>query len=140
MTTAHSSTSFERSVRREPSARAACLRLSWSIAPSALGRTGRTPLVLKLELRQGEPALVDLSGEAFPPAFSWARAWDGTLTIRRVGAGEGKGLMIVEALPLAVAVLRADDADRPLHVACDLPKALGLSGGRYELVNGELTG
>ncbi len=144
MTTAPSSTSFERSVRRGHAPRAACLRLRWSIAPAALGRTGRTPLNLELELREAEPARVTLNGEAHEPAAAWANGWDGTLAIRRVGSGEGKGLVIAEALPLAVVVLeaegmeRAGDTDRPLHVACDLPKMLGLAGGRYELSGGGL--
>jgi hypothetical protein len=138
MTTAPSSTSLERSIRREQTPRAACLRLAWAIAPSALGRTGRTPLTLELELREGEHARVTLNGEPFEPAANWASAWDGTLTIRRVGTGPGKGLLVVEALPLAVVVLHADDANRPLHVACKMPEILGLRGGRYELVGGGL--
>lgn len=140
MTTAPSSTSFERSVRRERPPRAACLRLSWSVAPTALGHAGRKPLTLELQLRQGEPAHVTLDGSALQSAADWANTWDGTLTIRRVGAGQGKGLIIVEAVPLAVAVLHTDDANRPLHVTCDLPKALGLAGGRYELTSGGLSG
>lgn len=139
MTTAHSSTSFEHCVRQEPAPRTACLRLCWSIAPAALDRTGRTPLKLELELRSGEPARVTLDGAEYERATEWLRVWDGAIAIRRVGSGEGKGLMIVEAAPLAVVVIGTDDADRPLHVACDLPKALGLAGGRYELVSGGLS-
>ncbi|UYV12509.1 MAG: hypothetical protein NCW75_14575 [Phycisphaera sp.] len=139
MTTAHSSTSFEQRIRHEPAIRAACLRLCWSVAPAALGRTGRVPLALELNLRSGEPPRVTLDGAGFAPASEWARDWNGTLAIRRVGSGQGKGLLIVEAAPIAVAVIDADNADRPLHVACDLPKALGLSGGRYEMVSGGLS-
>jgi hypothetical protein len=143
MTAAHSSPSLDRRDRRaarEVPAPPACLRLRWSIAPAALGQPCRKPMTLELELREGEPARLTLEGQACQPAAQWASAWDGTLTIRRVGAGPGKGLVIVEALPLAVVVLRAEDAGRPLHVACDLPKALGLAGGRYELLSGGLSG
>lgn len=139
MTAAHSSTSLEHRVRHETTPRTACLRVCWSVAPAALDRTGRTPLKLELELRSGEPARVTLDGVAYEPATEWARAWDGTLTIRRVGTGAGKGLLIVETAPLAVAVFGTDDADRLLHVASDLPKMLGLAGGRYELVSGGLS-
>lgn len=156
MTTAHTPTStstptptsFERCVRREHRAHAACLRVCWAVAPSALGGTdgggrdggGRVPATLELELREGEPARVTLNGEVFQPATSWASAWDGALAIRRVGAGPGRGLVVARALPLAVAVLHAGGAGRPLHVACDLPKVLGLAGGRYELVGCGLSG
>lgn len=139
MTTAHSSMSVERSVRHQPTTRSACLRLCWSVAPAALDRPGRTPLKLELELRGGEAPRVTLDGAQCTPAAGWAQHWDGTLAIRRVGSGQGKGLLIVEAGPIAVAVIDAGDTDRPLHVACDLPKALGLAGGRYELVRGGLS-
>lgn len=138
MTTAHSSTGFEPRVRREPPARAACLHLGWAVAPSALGRAVRAPLTLELELREGEAAHVTLDGAPFPRAAEWASAWNGTLTVRRVGSGHGKGLLIVEALPLAVVVLGVQSGERPLHVACKLPEILGLRGGRYELVGGGL--
>lgn len=137
MTTAPPSTSFEQSVRREQQPRVACLRLSWSIASNALGRSGQTPLTLELELCEGEPPRATLDGQAFQSASRWASAWDGTLSRCRVGTGPGKGLLIVEAAPIVVAVLGNDL--RPLHVACDLPMALGLGGGRYELVAGGLT-
>ncbi len=140
MTTAHTSTGFQRQARHEPPARTACLRLRWSVAPAALGRSGRTPLTLELELRSGGPARVTLDDAVFAPAMGWARAWNGTLNVRRVASGPGRGLMIVDAAPLAVAVLSDGDTDRPMHVACDLPTALGLAGGRYELVGGGLTG
>ncbi|MFI4915496.1 MAG: hypothetical protein ACIAS6_03180 [Phycisphaerales bacterium JB060] len=140
MTTAHTSTGFERRVRRGRPPRAACLRLCWSVSPSALGRTGRGPLMVELELRESQPARVTLNGEAYEPAAAWASAWDGTLAIGRVGSGQGEGLVIAQALPLAVVVLEVDDAERPLHVACDLPRVLGLAGGRYELVAGGLMG
>jgi|GEM_PF-5333413 len=136
MTTAPSSTSLERSVRQEPVTRTACLRLCWSVAPVALERLGRTPLKLELELRSDEPARVTLDGVECEPAAAWARAWDGSLVIRRMGSGEGKGLMIVEAAPLVVAVIGTGSAERPLHVACELPEVLGLAGGRYEFVGG----
>lgn len=142
MTTANTSTGLERSLRPKRPARAACLRLCWSVAPAALGRPGRpgrAPLTLELELREGEPARVTLDGQAYQAASEWAAAWDGTLTIGRVGAGSGKGLMIAEALPLAVVVLHVEDAGRPLHVTCKLPEILGLRGGRYELVGGGLS-
>lgn len=140
MTTAHSSTSLEQHIRQEPTPRTACLRLCWSVAPAAIDRKGRTPLKLELELRSGDPARVTLDGVVFEPATEWARAWDGTLTIRRVGTGEGKGLLIVQAAPLVVAMIGTGNAERPLHVACELPKVLGLAGGRYELVSGGLSG
>ncbi len=138
MTAAHTSTSFERRVRPKPVTRPACLRLRWSVAPSALGRSARKPLVLELLLNHSDEACVLLDGEPLESARSWASTWNGELTVRRVASGPGAGLLIVEAAPLAVAVLGSRDDERPFHVACDLPKALGLAGGRYELASGEL--
>lgn len=138
MTAAHTSTSFERRVHHKPVTRPTCLRLRWSVAPSSLGRSARKPSQLELLLNSNGEARVLLDGEPMKPAQSWASTWNGRLTVRRVASGPGKGLRIVEAAPLAVAVLGSLDDERPLHVACDLLKALGLAGGRYELAGGEL--
>jgi len=133
MTAAHPTSSLHRELRRAPERASACLRLRWEVAPSAVGCEGRTPLILALELCAGEEASVTLDGREYPPALAWLSGWDGRLAVRRVAGGPGEGLVVVDASPLAVAVLRPDQPGRPLHVACDLPRALGLPGGRYEL-------
>lgn len=138
MTTAHTSTTFERRVRLQPARKPACLRVRWSVAAVALGRPGRKPARLELQLRPSEGAQVMLDGQPLDAAGTWCARWDGRLDVRRVASGPGRGLLIVEAAPLVVAVLGALDDERPLHVACDLPAVLGLAGGRYELVGGEL--
>ena len=138
MTTAHSSTTFQRALRHEVPSAAACLRLRWAVAPAALGKPGRAPLTLELELPAGEDARLTLDGQPFKCDGALS-SWDGALTIRRVTSGAGAGLLIADASPLAVAIIKPSEPERPLHVACDLPKALGLRGGRYELIGGELT-
>ena len=137
MTTAHSSTAFRRALRHEPPKLAACLMLRWSVAASALGRPGRRALALELELPLGEPARLTLAGQPLAVG-AWLDGWAGRLNVRRLASGQAAGLIVADASPLAVAVFSPATQSRPLHVSCDLPKALGLTGGRYELVGGEL--
>ncbi|MEQ9096168.1 MAG: hypothetical protein RIE32_07900 [Phycisphaerales bacterium] len=147
MTTTHTSTGLERRVRGEASTRTACLRLRWAVAPSAFGLAGRAPAELVLELHGGRGPLVMLNGTPLDAARDWAagapergpeRSWD-RFDVRRVGSGAGQGLLIIDAAPHAIAILDGGQAARPLHVACDLPRALGLRGGRYELIDGQLS-
>lgn len=143
MTTAHTSTGLERRVRGEASTRTACLRLRWAVAPSAFGLAGRAPAELVLELRGGREPLVMLNGTPFEAAADWAARGPkrslARFDVRRVVGGAGQGLLIIDAAPHAIAILDGGQAARPLHVACDLPGALGLRGGRYELIDGQLS-
>ena len=142
MTTLHSSTSFCRTLRHETPTSVACLRLRWSVSPAALGRVGRAPAMLELELLSNQRARILIDGEPMhqPDAGprQWLDAWDRSLATRRVVTGDGIALLIAEASPLAVAIFDAANAQRAIHVSTDLPKILGLRGGRYELIGGEL--
>ena len=128
MTTAHTSTTFERRVRPQPARRPACLRLRWSVAPGALGRPGRKPAQLELQLHPNECARVALDGEPFEAARAWCANWNGRLDVRRVASGAGRGLLIIEATPLAAAVLGALAA-QPAVVAASLTSS-SLASGR----------
>ncbi|MEQ8844385.1 MAG: hypothetical protein RIB58_05970 [Phycisphaerales bacterium] len=135
MTTAHSSTTFHRALRHHTPPATVRLRLRWAVVPQALGRAGVKPIVLELDVAAGEAARLTVGGQErdLPAAMG---AWNGSILMRRVPTGSGCELLVADASPIAVAVIDPARPDRPLHVACDLPKALGLRGGRYELVGG----
>lgn len=138
MTTAHSSTTFQRTLRHEAQTAASCLTLRWAVAPAAMGRPGRRPLTLELRLAMNQPPRLTLDARAIETPES-LQHWEGELATRRVPTGPSTALIIAHAAPIAVAVFDPSRGDRPLHVSCALPAALGLKGGRYELIGGELT-
>ena len=139
MTTAHSSTTFQRALRQGPTQATSCLRLRWAVAPAALGRPGRKPVTLELELPSTGIARLIINDQPSELARAWRSSQPASLTVHRVAVAPGVRLVIADASPLAVAVLDPSNPDRPAHVACDLPKVLGLKGGQYELVGGGLS-
>lgn len=154
MTTAHTSTAIpagqpsagdaRREAFRPPATagRPSQLVLGWAVSPQALGRAGDGPLALELHLAVGRPATLRLDGRPFEadPAASaalrlWLDRWDGRLSAQAVCDGPASGMLIVQARPIAEAVLQGPGPGRPLHLRCDLPALLGLQGGRYEPTN-----
>ena len=136
MTTAHSSTTLQRTLRREAELTRALLRLRWSVAASALGRDGRSPVELVLEARDGGEAALTVEGVPGERAQDWLGRWDGRVRMRRATPSSGPEMLVVDASPLAVVVFVLGRSTRPLHVSSELPEVLGLAGGRYELVDG----
>lgn len=137
MTTTHSSTTFQRALRHGSPPVVSCLTLRWSVAPAAMRRPGRRALTLELKLTQNQSPRLTLEGRVIdvPQAL---REWDGSLRACRVPTSAGAEFFIADASPIAVAIIDPARGVRPLHVSCDLPAALGVKGGRYELIGGEL--
>ena len=136
MTTVHSSTTFQGSLRRKAAAKRSALRLCWTVAASAIGRAGPGVVTLELTLQDGATPRLAIDGCETAIAEEWFAVPAGGLGVRCERAG---GMLIVDASPIAVVIFQAEDVSRPMHVACDLPAVLGLSGGRYELASGSLS-
>jgi len=136
MTTAHSSTTFHRPLIRGADAKRAILRLRWSVAALALGCDEAGAMLVELELQDGaRPSLTIGERKNGDLADDWLTTWNGRVCVSR---SRVSGMLIVDASPLAVAIFPADDNSRPVHVSCELPSILGLSGGRYEFAGGSI--
>ncbi len=136
MTTAHSSTTFQRTLRRDTEPARTLLRLQWSVSASALGRGGRSTVDVVLDVRDRGTASLMIDGTETDHARDWLGRWNGRVHTRRAVLSKGPEMLIVDASPLAVAVFELGQSPRPLHVSSDLPAVLGLAGGRYEIVEG----